>query len=193
MVQDLYPIIWGFFLSPVTAILAWVEPVLWSWLEWLLSTWLGGVHFQPPPRPETWPGAPPGGEIPPGPGPGTGELIWPCTTRRISGYTFENPPGHHGIDIGTPTGETIWSIKGGTIAAIGREALGYGNRVDIEHPGGWWSRYAHLQYIYVNVGQQVGQGQTIATADNTGNSTGPHLHFELKLNGAYVNPIGNLD
>jgi murein DD-endopeptidase MepM/ murein hydrolase activator NlpD len=62
-------------------------------------------------------------------------------------------------------------------------------KVDIQHDGGWWSRYGHLGKIYVRVGANVTQGQTIGTCDNSGNSTGPHLHLEIKKDGAYVDPL----
>jgi hypothetical protein len=182
----------SFFDDPLNMILAMLESVIWKWAEWLLAVLLGGVNVEPPPRPDFGGGAPPGGP-PPGPGPGTGQVIWPVSSRRISGYRFENPPGHHGVDIGVALGDAVWSCRDGTVTFAGWDTTGYGNKVDVQHTGGWWSRYGHLQYIYVHAGQTVRQGQTLATGDNTGNSTGNHLHLEIRYNGAYVDPLTVMD
>jgi hypothetical protein len=182
----------SFFDDPLNMILAMLESVIWKWAEWLLAVLLGGVNVEPPPRPDFGGGAPPGGP-PPGPGPGTGQVIWPVSSRRISGYRFENPPGHYGVDIGVALGDAVWSCRDGTVTFAGWDTTGYGNKVDVQHTGGWWSRYGHLQYIYVHAGQTVRQGQTLATGDNTGNSTGNHLHLEIRYNGAYVDPLTVMD
>lgn len=70
---------------------------------------------------------------------------------------------------------------------------GYGNCVDIDHGNGVISRYGHLSKINVSLGQSVSQGEVIALSGNTGNSTGPHLHFELRMNGEAVNPYDYID
>lgn len=99
-----------------------------------------------------------------------------------------NPGFHHGIDIGAPFGTPIYASAGGTVAYAGYWG-DYGNIVIINHPEGSQTFYAHCQSIYVSVGEQVSQGQTIGEVGSTGMSTGPHLHFELRINGSSVNPL----
>jgi len=93
-----------------------------------------------------------------------------------------------GLDIGTPLGSPIWSIRAGTVTNVTRSNTGFGYRVEVTHTGGYWSRYAHFSQITVWQGQKVGQGQTLGAAGSTGNSSGPHLHIEIKYNGQYINP-----
>jgi murein DD-endopeptidase MepM/ murein hydrolase activator NlpD len=106
-------------------------------------------------------------------------------TRGASSY-------HQGVDYGVPTGTTVVASSGGTVAKAGWGS-GYGYVVYINHVDGTQTRYAHLSKIYVSVGQQVSQGQKIASSGNTGVSTGPHLHFEMRINGVAVNPVTRLD
>lgn len=115
-------------------------------------------------------------------------MIWPCASRTISGYRF-TPPTHNGVDIGAGDGNAIWAIRGGVVLAAGWSQSGYGFYVDIQHDEGWWSRYGHAKQLFVHQNQNVEQGQTIMTCDSTGNSTGPHLHLEVKKNGSYVDPL----
>ncbi|MCR5249606.1 MAG: M23 family metallopeptidase [Lachnospiraceae bacterium] len=120
--------------------------------------------------------------------------IKPLSGGRISsGFGRRQSPGgigssnHQGIDIATPTGTSIWASSGGTVGYAGWSG-GYGYLVTINHPDGWQTRYAHLSKIYVSVGQYVNQGQVIAASGSTGNSTGPHLHFELRIGGVAIDP-----
>ena len=99
---------------------------------------------------------------------------------------------HKGIDWGLPTGSTVVAASGGTVTKAGWGA-GYGYVVYIKHPGGVETRYAHLSKVLVSPGQTVKQGQRIARSGNTGVSTGPHLHFELRMGGNPVNPLDYLD
>jgi len=99
---------------------------------------------------------------------------------------------HKGVDWATPTGTAIFASCGGTVARAGW-ASGYGYVVYINHPGGRQTRYAHLSKVLVSAGQTVSQGQKIALSGNTGVSTGPHLHFELLINGSQVNPLKYLN
>ena len=94
---------------------------------------------------------------------------------------------HRAIDWATPTGTAIWASSGGTVSVAGWQS-GYGYVVYINHPDGNQTRYGHLSKLLVSVGQKVKQGQKIALSGNTGRSTGPHLHFELRVNGTPVNP-----
>ena len=113
--------------------------------------------------------------------------------RQTSGYGLRKAPtrgastNHRAIDWATPTGTAIWASSGGTVSVAGWQS-GYGYVVYVNHPDGNQTRYGHLSKILVSVGQKVKQGQKIALSGNTGRSTGPHLHFELRVNGTPVNP-----
>ena len=113
--------------------------------------------------------------------------------RQTSGFGRRKAPtkgastNHRAIDWATPTGTAIWASSGGTVSVAGWQS-GYGYVVYINHPDGNQTRYGHLSKILVSTGQKVKQGQKIALSGNTGRSTGPHLHFELRVNGTPVNP-----
>lgn len=94
---------------------------------------------------------------------------------------------HAGLDIAVPTGTPVAATARGEVEFAG-ERGGYGNLVILKHPDGRISRYGHLQKILVVEGQQVDAGQKIALSGSTGKSTGPHLHFEIRENGAVVDP-----
>lgn len=99
---------------------------------------------------------------------------------------------HKGVDWSTPTGTTVVASCGGTVAKAGWGS-GYGYVVYINHPDGRQTRYAHLSKVLVSVGQTVEQGQKIALSGNTGISTGPHVHFEMLINGVQVNPLNYIE
>lgn len=99
---------------------------------------------------------------------------------------------HQGVDWGLPTGSTVVAASGGTVTKAGWGG-GYGYVIYIRHPGGVETRYAHLSKILVSAGSTVKQGQKIARSGNTGVSTGPHLHFELRMGGSAVNPLNYLE
>lgn len=113
--------------------------------------------------------------------------------RQTSGFGMRKAPtkgastNHRAIDWATPTGTAVWASSGGTVSIAGWQS-GYGYVVYINHPDGNQTRYGHLSKILVSVGQKVSQGQKIALSGNTGRSTGPHLHFELRVGGVPVNP-----
>ena len=113
--------------------------------------------------------------------------------RQTSGFGRRKAPtkgastNHRAIDWATPTGTAIWASSGGTVSVAGWQS-GYGYVVYINHPDGNQTRYGHLSKILVSPGQKVKQGQKIALSGNTGRSTGPHLHFELRVNGTPVPP-----
>ena len=95
---------------------------------------------------------------------------------------------HQAVDWGTPTGTPVYASSGGTVERAGWIGT-YGYAIYINHPDGRQTRYAHLSKILVKAGQKVKQGDRIALSGNTGNSTGPHLHFEMIINGKKVDPL----
>ena len=99
---------------------------------------------------------------------------------------------HEGVDWGTPIGTKVWASCGGTVTRAGWGS-GYGYVIYIKHADGRETRYAHLSKIYVKVGEYVSQGQKIALSGNSGRSSGPHLHFEMRINGKAVNPLNYLN
>jgi murein DD-endopeptidase MepM/ murein hydrolase activator NlpD len=119
---------------------------------------------------------------------GNGTYVWPAPSRRISGYDFTPETGHSGIDIAGITGDALYAVDGGVVVYAGWHNHGYGNLVIIDHGTGFQSVYAHLDDIYTQCGQSVEQAQVIGSLGNTGNSSGPHLHFELRYNSTAVNP-----
>lgn len=110
---------------------------------------------------------------------------------RRSAPTKGASTNHQGVDWATPTGTAVMASSGGTVTRAGW-ASGYGYVVYIQHEGGRETRYGHLSRVLVSVGERVEQGEKIALSGNTGRSTGPHLHFELRINGASVNPFDYL-
>ncbi|MGW3494076.1 M23 family metallopeptidase [Streptomyces sp. NPDC001020] len=103
---------------------------------------------------------------------------------------------HSGQDFAIPSGTAVHAASAGTVVKAGPNGAGdgpaYGNAVVIKHPGGTYTQYAHLSRVDVQVGQAVGAGQHIAKSGNTGNSSGPHLHFEVRTTpnyGSAVNPV----
>lgn len=114
-----------------------------------------------------------------GSGSATGKWQWPLRGPVTSGYGQRWGRLHDGIDIGVPNGTPVEAADGGTVVRAGANG-GYGNYVEIKHNRGLSSFYGHLQHIKVRAGQKVSKGQVIATSNNTGSSTGPHLHFGVK-------------
>ena len=96
---------------------------------------------------------------------------------------------HTGIDIGASKGVSIVAANSGTVIVAGNSGNGYGNMVVIDHGGGITTLYAHASKLLVKVGDEVKSGEVIAKVGSTGLSTGPHLHFEVRVNGAVKNPL----
>lgn len=96
--------------------------------------------------------------------------------------------GHPGIDYGAQLGTAVTSIKAGVVSIIGNEPSGYGNWVEVKHEDGTATRYGHLKSIKVTRGQKVKAGEVLGYSGSTGKSTGPHLHFEVLVNGKKVDP-----
>jgi murein DD-endopeptidase MepM/ murein hydrolase activator NlpD len=118
-------------------------------------------------------------------------LIWPVSGPITSGYGSRWGRLHAGIDIAVPTGTPVVAAASGQVIVAGWMG-GYGNLVVIDHGGGLATAYAHNSSVAVGSGSSVSQGQTIAYAGSTGNSTGPHVHFEVRVNGSAVDPLGYL-
>lgn len=143
-----------------------------------LETLRGRIQATPSPVPELPPLAAAGSYLPE-----PGELfqgyMWPARGVFTSGFGMRWGRMHKGIDIAGPIGTPIMAAATGIVTFAGWNSGGYGNLVEIEHPDGSLTRYAHNHRILVSAGQDVIQGQLIAEMGSTGNSTGPHLHFEL--------------
>lgn len=119
---------------------------------------------------------------------GIGSFIWPTLDRHITGYDYSPATNHWGLDIDGDLGSAVWSIDNGVIVYSGWSYNGYGNLVVVDHGNGWQSLYAHLNEIYVGCGESVFQGTILGGLGTTGNSSGPHLHFELIYGSTKVNP-----
>jgi murein DD-endopeptidase MepM/ murein hydrolase activator NlpD len=109
---------------------------------------------------------------------GNGSFLWPSVATYLSGFDW-NPPTHNGIDIAGAEGNAVFATDSGVVVYAGWSNSGYGNLIVIDHGTGWQSAYAHLSTYAVGCGQSVTQGEVIAAVGTTGNSSGPHLHFEL--------------
>jgi murein DD-endopeptidase MepM/ murein hydrolase activator NlpD len=120
--------------------------------------------------------------------PSAAGFIWPVNGVVVSGFGMRWGRMHEGIDITAPTGTPIWAAAGGTVIWSGWRG-GYGNCVVIDHGNGLATLYAHASALLVGVGQALSQGQTVALVGSTGNSSGPHLHFEVRVNGVAVDPL----
>ncbi len=120
---------------------------------------------------------------------GSGYFIRPMRGYVISQYFH---PWHPGIDLAIPAGSKVYAVDGGTVVYAGWNSAGYGNLIVLDHGNGWRTFYAHLSQINVECGEWVPRGSIIGASGNTGNSTGPHLHFEMLRYGVPVNPAGYL-
>lgn len=118
-------------------------------------------------------------------------FIWPVNGTLTSGFGPRWGRMHEGIDISGGSGTPIATAASGTVILAGWQG-GYGQLVVVDHGGGISTAYAHLSSIGVSVGQSVSQGTSVGGMGTTGNSTGVHLHFEVRVNGGAVNPLGYL-
>lgn len=120
--------------------------------------------------------------------------IWPAVGDVSSPYglRWNGSDFHPGMDIANDYGTPIVATADGTVEDAGWNTGGYGNLVDVDHGNGYKTRYAHCQQVVVSPGQYVHKGQIIAYMGSTGYSTGPHVHYEVLINGQRVNPVGYL-
>jgi murein DD-endopeptidase MepM/ murein hydrolase activator NlpD len=130
------------------------------------------------------------GPIPSGAARGSGNFGWPVSGAITQKYYALHP----GIDIGAAKGTPVHAADSGYVRLAGwdPEPVSYGNEVVIDHGNGYATRYAHLSAIMVDAGDSVKKGQLIGRVGSTGNSTGPHLHFEINQNGNHRNPFSYL-
>ena len=119
---------------------------------------------------------------------------WPARGEVSSPYglRWNGSDFHPGIDIANDMGTPIVATADGTVTTAGWNAGGYGNMVDIDHGNGVTTRYGHAMQVVVSAGQHVRRGQIIAYMGSTGFSTGPHVHYEVRINGQAVNPVSYL-
>jgi murein DD-endopeptidase MepM/ murein hydrolase activator NlpD len=136
----------------------------------------------------------PGNALPAGPiQGGSSGIIWPVNGPVVSGFgwRFGHTEFHEGVDIAVPTGTPIRAAASGSVA-IAAPTGGYGNYTCIDHGGGLSTCYGHQESFAVSAGQRVSQGQVIGYSDCTGHCFGPHVHFEVRINGQAVDPMGYL-
>jgi biotin carboxyl carrier protein len=120
-----------------------------------------------------------------------GVKIWqtPVSGIKTSVFASSRSSGqHHGLDIAAAAGTEILAAHAGTVVEAGWKSSVYGYAVLLDHGNGWQTLYAHCSKVLVDVGDEVKQGQKIALVGSTGNSTGPHLHLELRKDGVYLDP-----
>jgi murein DD-endopeptidase MepM/ murein hydrolase activator NlpD len=110
----------------------------------------------------------------------------PYGIRRLAGQA---PRHHAGVDIAAPQGTGVYVAAEGAVVRTGYEAAGYGRFVEIRHPNGMTTLYAHLSRLDVRTGDRLGAGERIGLVGSTGRSTGPHLHFEVRRGDRQVNPV----
>lgn len=113
---------------------------------------------------------------------------WPLQGRFTSGYGWRNGKFHYGIDIAAPLGTPFYAAAGGTVTHASYRGS-YGIMIEVDHGAGYRTRYGHASSTAVAVGQAVKRGQLLGYIGVTGNTTGPHLHFEVHRNGEKINPL----
>lgn len=118
---------------------------------------------------------------------GSGQFIWPSQYQALSGGNFRE--GHPGFDLSSPPNAPVYAADHGLVIFAGWSGVGYGNTVLIDHGNGYQTLYAHLNQVSTFCGADVKSGQIIGLSGNTGNSTGPHLHFEVRVPGGFIDPI----
>jgi murein DD-endopeptidase MepM/ murein hydrolase activator NlpD len=115
-------------------------------------------------------------------------FAWPIVGSITQGYGGK----HRAIDIGAPYGSPVYAARAGTVLSAGWAQTGYGYTVLINHGEGYQTLYSHLKGAWVSQGQRVARGQLIGEVGSTGNSTGPHVHFEIRVNGVRSSPLASL-
>ncbi len=155
-----------------------------GWRE--LKPWVVPVAYAPKSGVTKGISGPGGCEVPSGGAVGSGAFIWPAVQHFLSGNDYWS--GHLAIDIAAGEGAPVYAADSGVVVYAGAIGGGYGNMIMIDHQNGYHTLYAHLSSINVRCGQSVAQGSLIGLAGSTGNSTGAHLHFEVRYLGGFINP-----
>ncbi len=117
---------------------------------------------------------------------GNGAFLWPAGNHIVSGNDYWS--GHLGVDVAAGEGAPIFAADSGVVVFAGWATGGYGNMVMIDHGNGYQTLYAHMSSVTAVCGQSISAGRTIGYSGSTGHSTGPHLHFEVRYQGGFVNP-----
>ena len=115
-------------------------------------------------------------------------FVYPTAKHTLSGFDYSTKTNHLGIDLAGNLGDNVMATDNGVVVYAGWNDYGYGNMIMIDHGNGYQTLYAHLSVINVRCGASVYQGSVIGAAGSTGNSTGPHLHFETRFMGGFLNP-----
>lgn len=113
------------------------------------------------------------------------DFAWPISGWVSQGYH----PGHRAVDIAGPYGANVYASRAGKVISTGWNPAGYGYLIKIQHSNGYITYYSHLKGYWIEAGQWVNPGDLIGAVGSTGNSTGPHVHFEIRHNGALLNPL----
>jgi len=190
-ILDFFERLYGFLVLFVSDPIGFILGVIWgnfvSYLCFAIAYAMGTVTHDLPPLP-VWGSGGSGGGYVPGtpPPPGASGLIPPLDPVYISGYRFG--AGHPGIDLGLIRGQSVFAMHAGKVLAAGWSSVGYGFYVIVDG-GGWWTRYAHLISVAVSINQTISAGTVIGFGNSTGNSTGDHLHLEIKYGGAFIDPV----
>lgn len=176
-----------FFNHPLRFLMAFWKGYMLDFLQYALAYGLGTVKYDLPPFPD-WDKGGFGGEVIIGnpPPAGASGLVPPLTHISRSGYPFR--AGHPAIDLGLSLGQPVFAMHSGKVTIAGWSTVGYGFQVAIQGAD-WWTRYAHFEKLQVKVGDRVKAGQTIGLGDSTGNSSGNHLHLEIKYKGSFIDPV----
>jgi len=156
-----------------------------------------GTVVEAPPEPGSMPAAPPVTAVAEPAGPMTRQMTF---VEPVRGYAINSKfgmrrlggePGvrlHKGVDIAAPKGTGVYAAAEGQVVRIGYDAGGYGNFIEMRHPNGMTTLYGHLSRVDVGSGDRIAPNARIGLVGSTGYSTGPHLHFEVRREGAQVNP-----
>lgn len=171
---------------PLKTFIAVIEPVFLTLFSYLVAYALGTEKYELPEFPDwlNWTNENGNGVDP---GKAKLNLGKPLKSLYVTGYRFNKPPGHMGLDLGVERGQRVFAMHSGTIEYVARAFVGYGHQVTIGG-GNWWTRYAHLLTVKVSKGQAISKGEVIGTGNSTGNSSGDHLHLEIKYKGSFTDP-----
>ncbi len=183
----MYIFLSNFVERPLGMILGMLQGVILTFLSWVIGYAMGTEKYKLPPWP-SWDEMEIPGPSGPNPRPpdGSGSLGKPLAGLYISGHRYGS--NHRGVDFGLTVGTKVFAAHDARVEFAGWSTVGYGNTITLRS-GKWWTRYAHLSQISVTKNQRIDRGQVIGRGGSTGNSSGPHLHFEVKHRGKFVDPL----